>query len=140
MTAMSIAKKIVGVAVGMIGLGVLLHFTLSPFYETDENMEMIGQMWTIANHFMLVGLFVALAFVGNLRKSTEELEEGAPAKIRAMLLYYATLALVVLFLWNYVDDIVNEEQSQTRKNWWPFINAAFIVLMGYVSERLVRSR
>ncbi len=139
MSAMSIVRKIVGVAVGMIGLGVLLHFTLSPFYENNESVD-IGQMWTIANHFMLVGLFVALAFVGHLRKSTEELEEGAPAKIRAMLLYYATLALVVLFLWNYVDDIVSEEQTQTRRNWWPFINAAFIVLMGYVSERLVRSR
>lgn len=121
----------------MIGLGVLIHFTLSPFYE--DSMD-VGQMWTIANHFMLVGLFVALAFVGHLRKSTEDLEEGAPAKIRAMMLYYATLALVVLFLWNYVDDLVSEEQTQTRRNWWPLINAAFIVLMGYVSERLVRSR
>ena len=137
---MVIVRKIVGIAVGIIGLGILIHFVFSPFYAVGDGSNVI-QMWDTANWFMAFGMVVAILFGIHLRKSAEDLAANDPKRICAEIALYAIMALAILFFWNWVDNLTAEEgQSQTRRNWWPLINAAFIILMGYVSDRLVRSR
>ena len=134
---MVIVRKTVGIVVGIIGLGVLIHFVFSPFYADSVDM---GQAWNIANWFMAFGMIVAILFGIHLRKSAEDLAANDPKRICAEIALYSIMALAILFFWNMIDNLTVDEQSQTRRNWWPFINTAFIILMGYVSDRLVRSR
>ena len=136
---MAIVRKIVGIALGLICLGVLIHFIFNPLYA--EGMD-VGQMWSVANWFMAFGMVAAILFGIHQRMSAEGLEANDPKRICAELMLYGIMALAILFFWNWVDDLASadEQQSQTRRNWWPLINAAFIVLMGYISDRLIRSR
>lgn len=135
---MAIVRKIVGIALGLICLGILIHFVFSPFYASDEEA---AQMWSVANWFMAFGIVAAILFGIHQRMSAGDLAANDPKRICAELMLYGVMALAILFFWNWVDDLTTaEEQSQTRRNWWPLINAAFIILMGYISDRLVRSR
>ena len=135
---MAIVRKIVGIALGLICLGILIHFVFSPLYASGEEA---AQMWSVANWFMAFGMVAAILFGIHQRMSAGDLAANDPKRICAELMLYGIMALAILFFWNWVDDLASaEEQSQTRRNWWPLINAAFIVLMGYISDRLVRSR
>lgn len=137
--AMAIVRKIVGVALGLICLGVLIHFIFNPLYAATDAEA--AQMWSVANWFMAFGMVAAILFGIHQRMSAQGLEANDPKRICAELTLYGIMALAILFFWNWVDDLASaEEQSQTRRNWWPLINAAFIVLMGYISDRLIRSR
>ena len=67
---MVIVRKIAGIAVGIIGLGILIHFVFSPFYA-DADGANVGRMWDIANWFMAFGMVVAILFGIHLRMSAE---------------------------------------------------------------------
>ena len=60
-------KKPLSLVLGLLAIGVLLHFVFTPFYEELVNT---GRMWDIINWFMAVGVILTLAVTCARRKST----------------------------------------------------------------------
>ena len=132
---MDALKKPLALLLGVLALGVLLHFVFTPFYEEVVD---IGQMWDVINCFMAVGVILTLGITCARRKSAGSEGQGSNTYICATVAFYAAAVLAVLFFWNWVDSLTagEEGQSQTRSNYWAVINTLFIVLLGSVSAHL----
>ena len=51
-------KKPLSLVLGLLAIGVLLHFVFAPFYE---DLVDTGRMWDVVNWFMAVGVILTLA-------------------------------------------------------------------------------
>ena len=137
---MDMLKKPLSLVLGLLAIGVLLHFVFTPFYEELVNT---GRMWDIINWFMAVGVILTLAVTCARRKSTGNDGQGTNGQdtngyFCVTVAFYAAAVLAVLFFWNWFDSLTAGEdgQSQTRRNYWVAINTLFIVLLASVSSHL----
>lgn len=132
---MDALKKPLALFLGLLTLGVLLHFVFTPFYE---DLVDTAQMWDVINWFMAAGVILTLVVTCARRKNAERVGQGSNAYICVSIAFYAAAVLAVLFFWNWFDSLTagEEGQSQTRRNYWAVINTLFVVLLGSVSSHL----
>ena len=133
---MNMLRKPLAAALGLAALVVLLHFTLSPFYEDSVD---VGEIWNALNWVMAFGVIATLAATCVLKRDAGE-DAGADRSICVNAAFYAAAVLAVLFFWNWFDDLTAgaEGQSDTRSIYWVVINTLFVVLAGAVSACLWR--
>ena len=131
-------SKLLGVALGVIAVGVAAHFILDPFYEDAVNT---GRMWNVVNWFMAFGVVVAL-IVNYLRKRAlgGSGPDGPTTReyMEVNLVFYVTIMLALWFFWNWFDDLTIGEgpQSDGRLLIWSVINPLFVVVAGITSLHL----
>lgn len=132
---MHILNRPLSLLLGLLALGVLLHFVLTPFYEEVVDT---GRMWDIINWFMAVGVILTLAVTCARRKGAGSGGQDANGYLCVTVAFYAAAVLAVLFFWNWFDSLTagDEGQSQTRRNYWAVIDTLFVVLLGSVSAHL----
>ena len=131
------------VAVFLVGISMLTvaHFILSPFYPDSLDA---GRLWNILNPFMAVAM-VAVLVAHWVRKHKLDSggQDGAMTReyLEANLSFYATALLTVWFFWNWFDAIMagGEQQGQTNRIIWAFIDPLFIVLTGITGCYLWRT-
>ena len=132
---MEMLKRPLAVILGLMAIGVLLHFVFSPFYE-----ELVDNVtiWHILNWIMAAGVIITLITTCIQKRGVEADRGNTNTYICVSVAFYAAAILTVLFFWNWFDDLtVGEDgQSQTRRNYWVVINTLFIVLVGAVSAHL----
>ena len=131
---MDALRKPLAIVLGLMATAVLLHFVFTPFYQDIVDPLSI---WHVLNWVMAVGVVLTL-IVTYLRKRKAGDNGNSTNHFCVALAFYAAAALAVLFFWNWFDDLTAGEdgQSQTRRNYWVFINTLFILLMGSVSAHL----
>jgi cation transport ATPase len=132
---MEMLKRPLAVILGLMAIGVLLHFVFSPFYE--ELVDTVT-IWHILNWIMAAGVIITLITTCIQKRGVEADRGNTNTYICVSVAFYAAAILAVLFFWNWFDDLtVGEDgQSQTRRNYWVMINTLFIVLVGAVSAHL----
>lgn len=132
---MHILNRPLSLLLGLLALGVLLHFVLTPFYEDVVDT---GKMWDIINWFMAVGVILTLAVTCARRKGAGGSGQDTNGYLCVTVAFYAAAVLAVLFFWNWFDSLTagEEGQSQTRRNYWAVIDTLFVVLLGSVSAHL----
>jgi hypothetical protein len=137
---MDMLSKLLGVALGVIAVGVAAHFIFDPFYEDAVNT---GRMWNVVNWFMAFGVVVAL-IVNYLRKrALGGSEPDGPTTREYMevnLVFWAAIMLALWFFWNWFDDLTTGEgpQGDGRLLIWSLINPLFVVVAGITSLHLWR--
>ena len=129
---MDILNRPLSLALGVVAVGVLLHFVFSPFYE---DLVDVGTMWNVINWLMAFGVIVTLAVTYFHKKDAGD---DSNKRLWLNLTFHATAALAILFFWNWFDDLtVGEEgQSQTRLIFWVVIDTLFVILTATVGVRL----
>ena len=134
---MKTPKTVLSFVLGLLATGVLLHFVFSPFYEDLIDAAL---MWDYINWFMAAGILATLITTCIYKKSVNSDAASTNAYICANVAFYAAAVLAILFFWNWFDNLTAGEdgQSQTRRNYWPAINALFVVLLASVSAHLCR--
>ena len=132
---MRILNRPLSLLLGLLALGVLLHFVFTPFYEDAVDT---GQMWDVINWFMAVGVILTLAVTCSRRKGAGGDSQNTNGYLCVTVAFYAAAVLAVLFFWNWFDSLTagEEGQSQTRRNYWAIIDTLFVVLLGSVSAHL----
>ena len=137
---MAMVRKLVAVAVGAVGLVIALHLVFSAFYEDAVD---VGQIWNVLNWFMAAALLVTLA-VGYHRKRVLDGRSGDGVTreyLEVNVGLYVTAFLVILFAWNWFDDltVVDGSQSDNRLLIWSVINPLFVLVACSASRALWRS-
>ena len=132
---MRMLNRPLSLLLGLLALGVLLHFVLTPFYEDVVDT---GKMWDVINWFMAVGVILTLAVTCARRKGAGGRGQDTNGYLCVTVAFYAAAVLAVLFFWNWFDGLTagEEGQSQTRRNYWVVIDTLFVVLLGSVSAHL----
>ena len=132
---MDALRKPLSLALGLMAGAVLIHFLFTPFYEDLVDPLSI---WHVLNWIMAVGIIMTLILTCIRKMMTAGDGNNPNDYFCVTVAFYTTAALAVLFFWNWFDDLTAGEdgQSQTRRNYWVFINTLFILLMGSVSAHL----
>ena len=129
-------RRPLSIVLGLAAAAVLLHFTLSAFYEESVDVD---DIWFVLNWVMAFCVIVTLATAYVLKR-----EHGGDGDTNRFICvnaaFYAAAVLAVLFFWNWFDDLtVGEDgQSQTRLFYWVIVDVLFVLLVGTVSARLWR--
>ena len=116
----------------VVAVAVAVNFVATPFYYSGEGDY---NVWLVMNWFMLPALLIAVLCSGlSLRGS------GGGSCNSNCTLFCASLALTLLFLNNWLTDILSEggasaEMLQT----WAIIDALFPVIVGCSGVTLWRS-
>jgi hypothetical protein len=138
---MDMLRRVVAVFLVGIFMVTAAHFILSPFYPDSLDA---GRLWDILNPFMAVAM-VAVLVAHWVRKHKLDSggQDGAMTReyIEANLSFYAAALLTVWFFWNWFDAIMagGEQQGQTNRIIWAFIDPLFIVLTGITGCYLWRT-
>ena len=129
---METVKKPLSLILGVIVVGVLLHFVFSPFYE---DLVDIDSVWGVVNWFMAFALVVTVIVTYVHKKNGQD---NAYQRLWFNWTFHTAAFVAILFFWNWFDDLtVGEEgQSQTRLIFWAAIDALFVIIVGTVSVRL----
>ena len=129
---MAVIVKMIAVFFWLSATAVALHFVFTPLYE---NVMDIDEMWGAFNIVMAIAVLGALG-IHLYRKLVLDMQ-GADAGItreylEANLLVYLSVALSLLFFWNWIDDltIYPDVQSSVRLTLWSFINPLFVIVAG----------
>lgn len=128
---MDALRKPLAIILGLTALAVLFHFVLSPFYEDVIESH---EIWNVLNWFMAFGVIVVLV-VTYLAKKDVGREDDTNTYLRVNAGFYAAAALVILFFWNWFNELVVGEGSGS---YWPLIDALYVILVTRVSIHLWR--
>ena len=129
---METVKKPLALVLGIVPVGVLLHFVFNPFYE---NLIDVVSIWNVINWFMAFAVIVTVAATYIHKKNVRD---DTYMRLWFNLTFHAAAVLAILFFWNWFDDLtVGEEgQSQTHRIFWVIIDTLFVILTATVSVRL----
>ena len=129
---METVKKSLALGLGVVAVGVLLHFVFNPFYEDLVDVDSI---WHVINWFMAFAVIVTVATTYIHKKNVRD---DTYMRLWFNLTFHAAAVLAILFFWNWFDDLtVGEEgQSQTHRIFWVIIDTLFVILTATVSVRL----
>ena len=129
---MAVIVKVAAVFFWLSATAVALHFVFTPLY--DDVMD-IGEMWGALNIVMAIA--VVGAFGIHLYRKLMLDKQGGDGGItreylETNLLAYLSVALILWFFWNWIDDLTIYPASQdtVRHVLWSFIDPLFVIVAG----------
>ena len=129
---MEAVRKPISLILGVVAVGVLLHFVFNPFYE---DLIDVVSIWHVINWFMAVTVIATLIASYAHKKSAHD---DSYKRLWFNITFHAAAVVAILFFWNWFDDLtVGEEgQSSNRGIFWVVINTLFVILTATVSVHL----
>ena len=122
---------------GVASLAMLVQFTASPLYS---NLVDVGAIWDALSYVIAVVSLLALVVTYRLKVEAAASGSSTPDAIFSTIAFYATVFLVIVFFRNWTSSLMNLEADEaTRRVWWVFVDALFIVIPGYLAIRLWRN-
>ena len=130
-------RRIIGVFHILVSLVVAVQFIAWRLYDS-------GDVWTILNYVMLVA--IALAFYFNLERKRKHDASGDRGITREYLesnvMYFATMVLAALFLFNWLDLLVNGASEVGEEVMhdvvWVVVDILIILVSGATGGYLLR--
>lgn len=130
-------KRIIGVLLILVSLVIAVQFIAWRLYDS-------GAVWEVVNYISLVS--IALAFYFNLERKRASDGSGDSGVTREYLesnvLYFATMVLATLFLFNWLNLLVNGVteigEEVMHDVVWVVVDIMLIVVMGATGGYLVR--
>ena len=123
---------------GVASLAMLVQFTASPLYS---NLVDVGAIWDALSYVIAVVSLLALVVTYRLKVAAAASSSSTPEAIFSTIAFYATLFLVIVFFRNWTSSLMGLEADEaTRRVWWVFVDALFIVIPGYLAIRLWRNQ
>ncbi len=131
-------RRIIGAALILVSLVIAVQFIAWRLYDS-------GDVWTIVNYISLVA--IALAFYFNWerkRKSEASGETGVTREyIESNVLYFSTMILAALFLFNWLNLLVNGANDVGVEVMhdvvWVVVDIMIIVVSGATGGYLLRA-
>ena len=129
---METVKKPLALVLGVVAIGVLLHFVFNPFYE---DLVDVDSVWGVINWFMA---FAAIVTVIVTYVHTKNGRDDSYQRLWFSLTFHAAAFVAILFFWNWFDDLTVGEEGQSQINliFWAVIDTLFVIIVGTVSVRL----
>ena len=130
-------RRIIGAAQVLVSLVVAVQFIMWRLYDS-------GDVWAIVDYVMLVA--IALAFYFNLERKRKHDASGARGITREYLesnvMYFATMVLAALFLFNWLNLLVNGATAVGEEVMhdvvWVVVDVMIIVISGATGGYLLR--
>ena len=122
---------------GVASLAMLVQFTASPLYS---NLVDVGAIWDALSYVIAVVSLLALVVTYRLKVAAAASSSSTSEAIFSTIAFYATIFLVIVFFRNWTSSLMSVEADEaTRRVWWVFVDALFIVIPGYLAIRLWRN-
>ena len=122
---------------GVASLAMLVQFTASPLYSSLVD---VGAIWDALSYVIAVVSLLALVVTYRLKVEAAASSSSTPDAIFSSIAFYATVFLVIVFFRNWTSSLMGLEADEaTRRVWWVFVDALFIVIPGYLAIRLWRN-
>ena len=130
-------RRIIGAAQILVSLVVAVQFIMWRLYDS-------GEVWAIVDYVMLVA--IALAFYFNLerkRKHDASDDRGITREyLESNVMYFATMVLAALFLFNWLNLLVNGATAVGEEVMhdvvWVVVDVMIIVVSGATGGYLLR--
>lgn len=130
-------KRIIGVLLVLVSLVIAVQFIAWRLYDS-------GDVWTVVNYISLVA--IALAFYFNWERKRKHDASGETGITREYLesnvMYFATVVLAALFLFNWLNLLVNGEKDVGEEVMhdvvWVVVDIMLIVVLGATGGYLLR--
>lgn len=130
-------KRIIGALLILVSIVIAVQFIAWRLYDS-------GAVWGIVNYISLVS--IALAFYFNLerkRKNEASGETGVTREyIESNVLYFGTMVLAALFLFNWLNLLVNGAKDVGEEVMhdvvWVVVDIMLIVVMGATGGYLLK--
>ena len=130
-------RRIIGAAQILVSLVVAVQFIMWRLYDS-------GEVWAIVDYVMLVA--IALAFYFNLERKRKHDASGDRGITREYLesnvMYFATMVLAALFLFNWLNLLVNGASPVGEEVMhdvvWVVVDVMIIVVSGATGGYLLR--
>ena len=131
---MDILRRPLAVIVGLTAVAVLVHFVLGPVYE--DVLES-GDVWSVLNWFMALGVIVALVVTFQAKRDAEAGDCDTKTYLAVNAKFYTAAVLAVLFFRNWVDELAGGgSDGDVNGNYWVLIDTIYVILMAWVSLHL----
>jgi len=130
-------KRIIGALMILFSIVIAVQFIAWRLYDS-------GDVWTVVNYISLVA--IALAFYFNLerKRKNETSGDGSVNReyIESNVLYFGTMVLAALFLFNWLNLLVNGAKDVGEEVMhdvvWVVVDIMLIVLMGATGGHLLK--
>ena len=130
-------KRIIGALLILFSIVIAVQFIAWRLYDS-------GDVWTVVNYISLVA--IALAFYFNLerKRKNETSGDGSVNReyIESNVLYFGTMVLAALFLFNWLNLLVNGAKDVGEEVMhdvvWVVVDVMLIVLMGATGGHLLK--
>ena len=134
---MQALRRIIGVAQILVSLVVAVQFIAWRLYDS-------GDVWAILDYIMFVAILLAFYFnLERKRKSDASGESGITREyLESNVLYFATMILAALFLFNWLNLLVNGAKLVGEEVMhdvvWVVVDIMIIVISGATGGYLLR--
>ena len=130
-------KRIIGALLILFSIVIAVQFIAWRLYDS-------GDVWTVVNYISLVA--IALAFYFNLERKRKNETSGNGSVnreyIESNVLYFGTMVLAALFLFNWLNLLVNGAKDVGEEVMhdvvWVVVDVMLIVLMGATGGYLLK--
>ncbi|MXX93984.1 MAG: hypothetical protein F4Y63_11195 [Chloroflexi bacterium] len=130
-------KRIIGALLILFSIVIAVQFIAWRLYDS-------GDVWTVVNYISLVA--IALAFYFNLERKRKNETSGDDSVnreyIESNVLYFGTMVLAALFLFNWLNLLVNGAKDVGEEVMhdvvWVVVDVMLIVLMGATGGHLLK--
>ena len=130
-------RRIIGAAQILVSLVVAVQFIMWRLYDS-------GEVWAIVDYVMLVAILLAFYFNWERkRKSDASGDRGITREyLESNVMYFATMVLAALFLFNWLNLLVNGATAVGEEVMhdvvWVVVDVMIIVVSGATGGYLLR--
>ena len=130
-------KRIIGALLILVSIVIAVQFIAWRLYDS-------GAVWEIVNYVSLVSIAVAFYFNLNRKLKNEANGDGGVDReyIESNVLYFGTMVLAALFLFNWLNVLVNGATEVGEEVMhdvvWVVVDIMLIVLMGATGGYLLK--
>ena len=130
-------KRIIGALLILVSIVIAVQFIAWRLYDS-------GAVWEIVNYISLVSIALAFYFNLNRKHKNEASGDGSVDReyVESNTLYFGTMVLAALFLFNWLNLLVNGAKDVGEEVMhdvvWVVVDVMLIVLMGATGGHLLK--
>ena len=130
-------KRIIGALLILFSIVIAVQFIAWRLYDS-------GPVWEVVNYISLVSIAVAFYFNLDRKRKNETSGDGSVNReyIESNVLYFGTMVLAALFLFNWLNLLVNGAKDIGEEVMhdvvWVVVDIMLIVLMGATGGHLLK--
>ena len=130
-------KRIIGALLILFSIVIAVQFIAWRLYDS-------GPVWEVVNYISLVSIAVAFYFNLDRKRKNETSGDGSVNReyIESNVLYFGTMVLAALFLFNWLNLLVNGAKDVGEEVMhdvvWVVVDIMLIVLMGATGGHLLK--
>ena len=132
---MATLLRIVAAYIGLIGIAIVVHFLITPFYDPGAYARYTA--WEVMHWFMAPAMLLTL-IVSYANKRRTDKDEDADLKpyLEANSVFYGSVAASIIYFWNWFNNL--SPNSVADGQFWSILGAAMPILMVVAGLRLWR--